>query len=263
MIVRICASPLPRQRREIFFLNPRLTSRTYFSRTCKRAHTRHTRHTTPQEGTRLSDILYKQAACCSFARNTNDGRWDLAGTGLEDRIRQAARSTWPWVRSDDVALRSDIRAGPRPDSQPIQPMPDRPAIHPFTRPSVARGAGEVAQLMHRVLRVINAPSPGTLQPAQPTYVVPRLVLHTSRGPSIHTYSTRHLGSTRCSAYRPQQYLPALAGASIFVHYAISTCYEIGRDGEGTHHAGDFQNGPISLQLPVLHMQSTWAASSVG
>lgn len=34
-----------------------------------------------------------------------------------------------------------------------------------------------------------------------------------------------------------------------------TCYEIGRDGEATHHTGVFQNGPISLQLPVLHMQS--------
>lgn len=25
------------------------------------------------------------------------------------------------------------------------------------------------------------------------------------------------------------YLPGLAGASIFVHYVIPTCYEIGRD----------------------------------
>lgn len=41
---------------------------------------------------------------------------------------------------------------------------------------------------------------------------------------------------------------------------IATYNDIGRDGGWTHHAGVFQNGPISLQLPVLHMQSSQSLS---
>lgn len=43
------------------------------------------------------------------------------------------------------------------------------AIHPFIRPFVAWGTREGAQLMHRVLRVINAPIE-TLQQEQPTFI---------------------------------------------------------------------------------------------
>lgn len=60
-------------------------------------------------------------------------------------------------------------------------------------------------------------------------------------------------------YIALQYLPAWAGASSFFRL-IPTYYEIDRDGEGTHHAGVFHSGPISLQLPVLHMQSSQSVS---
>lgn len=90
--------------------------------------------------------------------------------------------------------------------------------------------------MHRVLRVINAPLRDSAAGAT----------------HLHSYSTQHLSSI-CL-----QYLPALAGASSFC--LIPTYYEIGRDGEGTHHAGVFHSGPISLQLPVLHMRSSQSVS---
>lgn len=41
---------------------------------------------------------------------------------------------------------------------------------------------------------------------------------------------------------------------------IPTYYEIDKDGGRTHHAGVFHSGPISLQLPVLHMQSSQSVS---
>lgn len=92
------------------------------------------------------------------------------------------------------------------------------------------GTRECAQLMHRVWRVINALWK-TLQQEQPTC----------------RYTVRSIYSVHAL-----QYLPAWAGASLFFFFClIPTYYEIDRDGEGTHHAGVFHSGPISLQLPVL------------
>lgn len=161
--------------------------------------------------------------------------WD-AGTGHKG-LHPRGRSTWPGARFMMLSSHQSCFAGRLAVTGAGPPSTQQPAaIHPFIRPFVAWGTREGAQLMHRVLRVINAPLRDSAAGAT----------------HLHSYSTQHLSST-CL-----QYLPALAGASSFC--LIPTYYEIGRDGEGTHHAGVFHSGPISLQLPVLHMRSSQSVS---
>ena len=121
-------------------------------------------------------VTYRQITQCSFTRDASKGDDELwMGRDAKDCIRQdAARG-----QGAKVTMLALQQSWPATRFALVQPMPDHPAIHPFIRLFVAWGTGKVAQLMHRVLRVINALSK-TLQQEQPT---------------LHTYSTQHLRST--------------------------------------------------------------------
>lgn len=68
---------------------------------------------------------------------------------------------------------------------------------------------------------------------------------------------QYAASTQYMPY--STFLPGLVRA-FFFRRLIPTYYEIDKDGGRTQHAGVFHSGPISLQLPALHMQSSQSVS---